>query len=361
MAEVKETMLTNIYREKEILEKIFNEFKEKNKDLLFSLKEKQLKNILILATGSSMNAALTIKYTLEENLKTVVFIEEPFNYTNYGMIDNEFDLIIGISQSGRSASTIKALEKIKSKTKAETLVITSNLSSPIVEYSDYILELNMEIENVGFVTKGFTATVLNIILFSLYLGKMKELVSVEKFNNNIFQIKKIIEKIPKIILKTENYFETNKLLLEKGERFICIGYGPSTGIAKEFETKFTETVRYPSQGFELESYMHGPYLEANKKHYIFYLNSKGIFSQRLLLLKQYMEKYVGFSSVIGFAKEDFKNINFELNEEIDENLLVILLVIPIQILSYRIANLKGINLEVRIFDDFDKVLKSKIN
>ncbi|WP_291258709.1 hypothetical protein [Fusobacterium sp.] len=105
MAEIKETMLTNIYREKEILEKIFNEFKEKNRDLLFSLKEKQLKNILILATGSSMNVALTIKYTLEENLKTVVFIEEPFNYTNYRIanlkginlevrIFNDFDKVL---------------------------------------------------------------------------------------------------------------------------------------------------------------------------------------------------------------------------------------------------------------------------
>lgn len=357
---IKETMLSNIYQEKDILMKIFNEFEVNNNNILTSLKKDEIKNILILATGSSMNAALSVKYMLEKNLQTVVFIEEPFNYYNYEIDNNNIDLVIGISQSGRSTSTVKALKKIQENVKTKILIVTSDKNSPIVQCSNYILDMNMEIEKVGFVTKGFTATILNFMLFSLYLGKMKGLVSKDKFENALLKLEKVINEIPKIISKTEDYFEENKEIFQNKERFICIGYGPSTGIAKEFETKFTETVRYPSQGFELEAYMHGPYLEANKNHCLFYLDSHGVLSERLILLKNYLNKYVGFSSVIGYGDEKIQNLKFDLCEEIDENLLVILLVIPIQLLSYRIASLKGVDLEVRIFDDFDKILKSKI-
>lgn len=356
---MKETMLTNIHQEKDVLSKILIEFEEKNRDLISAISQEKIKNILILATGSSMNSALSIKYFLEKSLDTVVHIEEPFNYYNYEKVDESIDLIIGISQSGKSTSTIKAMEYVQKNTNSKTIVLTSNPTSPITQYTDYILDLNMGIENVGFVTKGFSATLLNMILFSLYVGKEKGNIYLDEFNKKLSTLNEMIELIPTIISKTEKYFEKNQKYFKECERFICIGYGACVGIAKEFETKFTETVRYPSQGFELEAYMHGPYLEANKKHCLFYLNSEGFLSERLNSLKDYMEDYVGFSSVIGFAKDKETDLNFDI-EKMDEDLLVLLMVIPIQLLSYRIAYLKGVNLEIRIFDDFDKVLKSKI-
>ncbi|WP_294703427.1 SIS domain-containing protein [uncultured Fusobacterium sp.] len=356
---MKETMLTNIHQEKDVLSKILIEFEEKNRDLIFAISQEKIKNILILATGSSMNSALSIKYFLEKSLDTVVHIEEPFNYYNYEKVDGNIDLIVGISQSGKSASTIKAMEYVQKNTNSKTVVLTSNPTSPITQYTDYVLDLNMGIENVGFVTKGFSATLLNMILFSLYIGKEKGNISLDEFNKKLSTLNKMIELVPTVISKTEKYFERNQKYFKDCERFICIGYGACIGISKEFETKFTETVRYPSQGFELEAYMHGPYLEANKKHCLFYLDCEGFLSERLNSLKNYMQDYVGFSSIIGFGKDKEKDLNFDI-EKVDEDLLILLMVIPIQLLSYRIAYLKGVNLEIRIFDDFDNVLKSKI-
>lgn len=356
---MKETMLTNIHQEKDVLSKILIEFEEKNRDLIFTISQEKIKNILILATGSSMNSALSIKYFLEKSLDTVVHIEEPFNYYNYEKVDGNIDLIVGISQSGKSASTIKAMEYVQKNTNSKTVVLTSNPTSPITQYTDYVLDLNMGIENVGFVTKGFSATLLNMILFSLYIGKEKGNISLDEFNKKLSTLNKMIELVPTVISKTEKYFERNQKYFKDCERFICIGYGACIGISKEFETKFTETVRYPSQGFELEAYMHGPYLEANKKHCLFYLDCEGFLSERLNSLKNYMQDYVGFSSIIGFGKDKEKDLNFDI-EKVDEDLLILLMVIPIQLLSYRIAYLKGVNLEIRIFDDFDNVLKSKI-
>lgn len=354
-----ETMLSNIYQEREVLNKILAEFEKNNSILIDSIAKLNLNRILILATGSSINSAIATKYFLEKTLNVIVNIEEPFNYYNYEKIDKSIDLVIGISQSGKSTSTIKAMEYIKLHTDVKSIILTSDPISTATKYSDYVLDLNIEIEKVGFVTKGFTATLLNIILFSLYIAKRKNKITANKFMENTTLILNIINYIPLIISKTEEYFERNKDSFEKCKRFICIGYGPSLGIAKEFETKFTETVRYPSQGFELEAYMHGPYLEANKEHCIFYLSSRGKMDERLDNLREYMDKYIGFSTMIGFGSDEERNLIFDI-DGLNEDLLVLLMVVPIQLLSYRIATLKGVNLEVRIFDDFDKVLKSKI-
>ena len=108
-------------------------------------------------------------------------------------------------------------------------------------------------------------------------------------------------------------------------------------------------------GFELEAYMHGPYLEANKEHIIFYFDNKGKLNQRLFLLKNYMMPYIKQSFVIALDNGDI-NLNLNLNE----HLATLLLIIPIQIMSYRIAEIKEIDLNIKIFEDFDKILKSKI-
>lgn len=352
-----ETMLSNIYEEKEILTKILKEFREKNIQVIDELKKLNIKRVLILATGSSINATQTAKYFLEDILNCFVEIKEPFNFLNYEKIDDNLDLVIAITQSGKSSSTIEALKYVRENSRIKSLVITSDSNSPVTKYSDLILNLNFGIEKVGFVTKGFSATVLNIFLLGIILSENKNIISSEIAKKYLEELEKIINHIPEVIDITENYFEKNKQLFKETDRFIAIGYGGALGVAKEFETKFTETVRCPSQGFELEAYMHGPYLEANKNHIIFYLENQGKLKDRMEKLKNYMDSYIKKSILIGLNNGE---INISLKEKMNEHLILLLLVVPIQILSYKIATFKGIDLGVRIFDDFDKVLKSKI-
>lgn len=352
---MKETMLTNTLEEEKILKNIISNFETKNYDLIKELIKIELKNILILATGSSINAALITKYFISDILNVNIEIKEPFNYYNYEKVNENIDLVISISQSGQSASTISALKYVKKCKNIPSIAITSNNMSIISKESNMTLNLGIGIEQVGFVTKGFSATVLNLFLFAIILAKEKELISEEKKEFYLKELNTIIENISKVILKTENFIKEKKEIFLNTKRFIGIGYGACFGLVKEFETKFTETIRLPSQGFELEAYMHGPYLEANKEHIIFYFDNNGKLSERLLLLKDYMIPYIKQSIVIGIDNGDI-NLNLKINE----HLAALLLIIPIQIMSYRIAEIKGINLNIKIFKDFDKVLKSKI-
>ena len=198
-----------------------------------------------------------------------------------------------------------------------------------------------------------------MVLLGLAIGTSKDRITAAQKEEKLVQLREIVMKIPQIIAQTEQFFEKNEALFRVAKRFIAIGYGPNWGTAKEFETKFTETVREPSQGFELEAYMHGPYLEANPGHILFFLETNSDSQKRSQRLAQYMKQYVGQVIVVTTEGETAEN-QLSLGITSEEDLSVLALVVPIQVLAYKIATAKGIDLGQRIFDDFDEVLKSKI-
>jgi len=348
-----ETMLDYINEEQETLENIIESFD------VMQTNVKHVKHCLILATGSSYNACLSAKYYIEETAPVYVQIEEPFNFLHYGKIDPSIDLIIAVSQSGKSASTIQAVQKLTQTRKIKTIALTSNTSSPISQVVDEVLDLNMGIETVGFVTKGYLATVLNLMLMGLRLAYQSGSIDRFTLDSELTELKNAISQINSVIEKTSDFWLENQADLTAGSRFIAIGYGPNVGTAKEFETKFTETVRLPSQGFELEAYMHGPYLEANQNHSLFFVENDNDLIERSQALKSYLSEYVAACyTITTSAKSEPKTLSLSIKTP--EKISSLLLVIPFQYLAYQIATGKGIDLNKRIFDDFDQVLKSKI-
>lgn len=348
-----ETMLDYINEEQETLENIIESFDVAQTDV------KHVKHCLILATGSSYNACLSAKNYIEETAPVYVQIEEPFNFLHYGKIDPNIDLIIAVSQSGKSTSTIQAVEKLTQTISIKTIALTSDAKSPITKVVDEVVELNMGIETVGFVTKGYSATVLNLMLLGLRIAYQNESVDQVKLKSELSELKNTIRQINLVIEKTNEFWLENQADLLAGSRFITIGYGPNVGTAKEFETKFTETVRLPSQGFELEAYMHGPYLEANGNHSLFFIENDNGLHERSHALKTYLSEYVAVCyTITTSATSEPKTLSLSI--ETPEKISPLLLVIPFQYLAYQIATGKGIDLNKRIFDDFDQVLKSKI-
>lgn len=323
------TMYDYILEEKKVLLNILDNFK--NIDI------HSKKNILIIATGSSKNAALSTKYFIQNVLDCSVSIVEPFNYINYSKMNNNIDLVILITQSGKSASILDAYEYVRKVSNVEILTITSNKNCKLANESDYFLDLNIREEKVGFVTKGFSATILNLYLLAIENSKINK----TKYRK---ELRSIINEIPSAIELANKVCCENSEIFKLCDRFICIAYGDLYGIAKEFETKFTETVRVPSSGYELEQYMHGPYLEASKNYVLMFLNIDDKNIKRSKMLQCYMSNYVKKTF-------DFKH---------STQFISLYMASIVQVLSYRISELKLIDLEKRIFDDFDKVLKSKV-
>ncbi|HFZ8994914.1 TPA: SIS domain-containing protein [Citrobacter freundii] len=353
---MKPTMLTYINQESVTLINILREHHHSLAAVSRFASQKPVQRITFLATGSSLNAAFCARYFFEQ-FGIGIEIKEPYTFTHYENIDPHADMVIAVSQSGKSASTLDAMRKVQARG-IPVFALTSDPESPVGKACDYPLDILTGIEQVGFVTRGFSATVLNLLLIALLIVREQQRFSEAQYAEYLAQLQHIAGAIPALIGRSETFIRTHQKVLKEGNRFVAIGYGALVGVAKEFETKLTETVRVPSSGFELEAYMHGPYLEANSGHIMFFLESSP--DTRSRALREYMTPAVNAAFTITLAAEATDTHTLAIGEIIDHHLSPLLLVIPVQLLAFHIAALKGIDLSIRIFDDFDRVLKSKI-
>lgn len=129
-------------------------------------------------------------------------------------------------------------------------------------------------------------------------------------------------------------------------------------------TKFTEVVRVSSNGYELETFMHGPYLGVHEDHRQFFIetNSNSVIINKQLSLKQYEGRTTSHIFKISLtgqkptvdADQTLKLMNID-----DELKAPLLAVIPLQVFTWYIAKTKGINLPHHIFNDFPEVVHNK--
>lgn len=350
------TMLTYINEESAVLATIIRCHRQSLEAVSRFASQKPLRRILILATGSSLNAAFCARYFFE-HCGIIINIKEPYTFSQYENIDPQADMVIAISQSGKSASTLEAMRKVQAQG-GPVFALTSDPQSPLGKASDYPLDILTGIESVGFVTCGFSATVLNLLLIALLIARPQQRLTESQAGAYLTQLQRIAAALPQVIERTEAFIRQHQSVLQNGTRFVATGYGALVGVAKEFETKFTETVRVPSSGFELEAYMHGPYLEASAEHVMFFFEDQP--DARSRALREYMTPAVARTFTLTLAKAAQDDQTLALDVAVDHHLSPLLLIVPVQLMAFRIASLKGIDLSVRIFDDFDRVLKSKI-
>lgn len=350
------TMMDCIEREPEVLARILQQYPQTLAPVAERLAQKPVRRLLILATGSSLNAAQCAVFAFSQWANIQVEIKEPYPFTHYERVDDAVDWTIALSQSGKSHSTLEAQRKAQAAGH-KVYCLTADSNSPLAREADAVLDINCGIEPVGFVTLGFSATVLNLLLIAMLAGEAQGTLGSDACDNTVSALHNLAQRLPEVVRRTDAFITQHQAVLAAATRYIAIGYGALTGVAKEFETKFTETVRRPSSGFELEAYMHGPYLEANNEHLLLFIEDAP--HSRLAALRDYMRPHVKAAFTLSAQGESNEN-QLGLNVSIDPLLAPLLLIVPVQIMAYRVATLKGINLSVRIFDDFDQVLQSKI-
>lgn len=319
-------------------------------------------NWLVLGTGSSINAAKSAKYYIEKMAQIKLSIEEPYNFTHYETIDPTLQVVLGVSQSGQSTSTIEAMSKVTQHHKVHTMAVTSIPDSEITKVTSSTLDILSGRERVGYVTLGFSATVLALMLLGLRIGVKKGLISAEKEASEIQEFLALTAQFNHAIEQSSLFFATHRKDFKEAPRFTSIAYGPSVGTAKEMETKFSETIRVPSQGVELESFMHGPYLEINSEHRLFFIDTpaKAEIIEKSGLLKAYEQKYTTHVFTISLRESVPSNSHtLALGNCKDEFKAPYLAILPFQIFCWYIAREKGIDITKRIFTDFSQAVKSK--
>lgn len=323
-------------------------------------KIKQLNSIVIFATGSSSNAAYGARSLMSKILKVPVYIEDPSIAANYLHFSDPNTLYFAISQGGESYSTIHLVEEfIKNNQTIYTL--TSNPNSPLYKVSNHVLSMGIPIEEMPYVSAGYSVTILDLILISLVIAQKNGNLNEQQFNSYLDQLQKVTHLLPKVIEQSQMWVNQYQNQFYHAKRVIFIGYGATYGVAREGETKFTETVRNTAFGKELEEYMHGPYLGLHEDDHIVFLEPHGQLAQRANLLKVFLDKYVkNVSTIYANNSNNIKEEDLCLNVDIDELYASLFMTVPVHLLSYQVSRLKGHNLEKSTYPEFDEITSSKI-
>jgi glutamine---fructose-6-phosphate transaminase (isomerizing) len=209
------------------------------------LKSKQIQSVLVLARGTSDNAAHFLKYLIEVKLGLPVGLTSPSSVTIYKTkLNFEQTLVVALSQSGQSTDLIEYAKAVRS-TPALLVAITNDSKSPLAQLAEFHIDLMAGTEIAVAATKSYAAE----LLASLML--------VNKWANLKVDLAELVVQAADLIKNVSEISKVVDLVTTKAE-LVCIGRGFSYPNAKEAALKIQETSKISVQGYSIADYMHGP-------------------------------------------------------------------------------------------------------
>ena len=302
-------------------------------------------HIYITACGTSWHAAQIGSYILESVLKKPVKVEyaSEFRYRNKHVNSNS--LVIAISQSGETADTLSAIKKAK-EYGALTLGIVNVVGSSIARETDCGIYMHAGPEIGVASTKAFTSQVLTLSLLGNYLGQA---IGYEQSGKIVSDIKRISIAIDDLLKLSDKILEISKKYAN-ALNFLYLGRGYQFPVALEGALKLKEISYIHAEGYPAAEMKHGPIALIDEKMPVVAIVTDTGYDKILSNIEEVKSrggKLLVFSTVdsdeLKKISDDF--IFLENVSSFHNSLTPILTSIPLQLLSYHIAVLKGCNVD----------------
>lgn len=322
------------------------------------VKDKSINQIYLIGSGTSCHAGIATKHFLETILQCKVIPMFPLSFVDQEVIFDTSSLVIGISQSGTSMSTIRALDKAREQ-KLPTVAMSGISGSAVESHADIAISILCGKEVAVAKTKGYSATVLTLFIVGLEYAKLQKRIEQKNYDKYYHELASTVANIP-MIIRASNlwYAQIKEDLLDKSQLMV-IGYDTQYGTVLEATLKLLECVRIAVNGYELEEFMHGIYNSIKKDSVLFYIGSKSKYQERAMQLKTYLGKTTQFQYMIASGSECITND--AILPFIDHEYFSVLeYSIPFQCLSYHLALDKGIDPSKPSDPLFHKNMNSKI-
>ena len=302
--------------------------------------------IIMVACGTSWHAGLVGEYLFEDLARINVEVEYASEFRYRNPIINENDIVIAISQSGETADTLAALELAKSRG-ATILGICNVVGSSISRITDAGSYTHAGPEIGVASTKAFTAQVTVLTLMALSLAHKKGTISESKFRNMLSEleaiptkVQRVLEKNPAIEFISEQYKDARNALY--------LGRGSSFPVALEGALKLKEISYIHAEGYPAAEMKHGPIALIDEEMPVFVIATKGTSYEKVVSNIQEVKARKG--KIIAIVTEGDKQVKEMADHvieipETDEHLVPILATIPLQLLSYHIAVMRGCNVD----------------
>lgn len=306
----------------------------------------QASRIIIVACGTSWHAGLVAEYLFEDaaRIPTEVEYASEFRYRN--PIIYPTDVVIAISQSGETADTLAAIKLAKEKG-AFVFGVCNVVGSSIAReaHSGAYTHAGPEIGVAS--TKAFTTQITILVMIALRLGQMKNTVDSNDFKrvtSQIIALPSLIEKV----LECNNKIKKIALQYKDAPNFLYLGRGYNFPAALEGALKLKEISYIHAEGYPAAEMKHGPIALIDKRMPVVVVaTNKGHYEKIVSNIQEIKSREGKIISVVTEGDISVKILSDYVIEipEVTESLVPILASIPLQLLSYHIALMRGCNVD----------------
>ncbi|KAB2859677.1 MAG: glutamine--fructose-6-phosphate transaminase (isomerizing) [Flavobacteriales bacterium] len=302
--------------------------------------------IIIVACGTSWHAGLVGEYLIEDLARIPVEVEYASEFRYRNPIITESDVVIAISQSGETADTLAAIKLAKEKG-ATIIGICNVVGSSISRATDAGSYTHAGPEIGVASTKAFTAQVTVLSLMALSLAQAKGSLSDSKFRQLLVELNAIPEKVEKM-LQSENQIKTIAEIFKNARNFLYLGRGYNFPVALEGALKLKEISYIHAEGYPAAEMKHGPIALIDEEMPVVVIATKhGNYEKVVSNIEEVKARNGKIIAIVTEGDTAVKAIADFVVEvpESEDALSPLLTTIPLQLLSYYIAIMRGCNVD----------------
>src|SRR6478672_4198812 len=306
-----------------------------------------LRRIVILACGTAYHSGVVGRYIIEEWARIPVEPDIASEWRYRNPVLSKDTLVIGISQSGETADTIAAM-RLARESGAKTLAITNMMGTQITREVDAVLYTRAGLEMGVAATKTFTAQVALLSLIALKLAQVRRTLPAE-------EIEFILEELFDLPEKMEQFLDADHPIEEIAQRhynkpfFLYLGRHIGLPVALEGALKLKEISYIPTEAYSAGEMKHGPIalLDSETPVVCIAIDQKVVYDK---VVSNIQEVRARGAQVIAIATDGNEDIQHHADDVIyiprtPAFLQAVLAVLPLQLLAYRIARLRGLNVD----------------
>ncbi len=306
----------------------------------------EAKRIIIIACGTSWHAGLVAEYLIEDLCRIPVEVEYASEFRYRNPIIEKGDIIMAISQSGETADTLAAIELAKSKG-AIILGVVNSVGSSIsrLTHEGAYLHTGPEIGVAS--TKAFTGQLTVLIMIALRVAMRKQTISLSTYQDLLEALHQIPNKIKRVLEKNDHIKEISATIKEVSNA-LYLGRGYNFPVALEGALKLKEISYIHAEGYPAAEMKHGPIALVDENMPVIIIATRDKSYDKIVSNIQEIKARKGI--VIAVVTEGdlliSKMSDFIIEvPDTPEFLMPLLSVIPLQLLSYHIALLRGCNVD----------------
>lgn len=304
------------------------------------------KRIIIVACGTSWHAALVAEYLIEDLARIPVEVEYASEFRYRNPIISEDDVVIAISQSGETADTLAAIEMAKER--GATIFGVCNVvgsSIPRATHAGSYTHAGPEIGVAS--TKAFTAQVTVLTLMALQIANKRGTITQSRFRALLNELETIPSKV-EIALRSNDKVKEISALFKESRNFLYLGRGYGFPVALEGALKLKEISYIHAEGYPAAEMKHGPIALIDEEMPVVVIATKNSSYEKVVSNIQEVKARKGkIIAIVTEGDVDVRKMADYTIEipETDDILVPLVSVIPLQLLSYHIAVMRGCNVD----------------